>query len=110
MAPMQWKPRTKSKPGRYHKIILEEAPPRILLKGTEVYDDILDIGKKAFWTEEEIKGSTFTLCQSDGTRWTKEQFHEEYGSVSDMPTPWKISFYIGRREMGIAGLEIDLIC
>ncbi|XP_056620745.1 uncharacterized protein LOC130434548 [Triplophysa dalaica] len=103
MSPMEWKPRTSKKPGRYQKVILEEAPPRILVPGTEDYDELIRIAQDAFWTEKEREGSTFTLCHSDGTRWTKEQFCQEYGSVSEIPTPWKRTFYIGRREM-------DIIC
>ncbi|XP_057202327.1 serine/threonine-protein kinase D2-like [Triplophysa rosa] len=103
MSPMEWKPRTSKKPGRYQKVILEEAPPRIIVAGTEDYDELIRIAQEAFWTEKEREGSTFTLCHSDGTRWTKEQFNQEYGSVSEIPTPWKRTFYIGRREM-------DIIC
>ncbi|KAA0721547.1 Serine/threonine-protein kinase 32A [Triplophysa tibetana] len=81
MSPMEWKPRTSKKPGRYQKVILEEAPPRILVAGTEDYHELIRIAQDAFWTEKEREGSTFTLCHSDGTRWTKEQFCEVYGSV-----------------------------
>ncbi|XP_067232806.1 uncharacterized protein [Chanodichthys erythropterus] len=103
MTPMEWKPRTAKKPGRYQKIILEEAPPRMIVTGTEGYDELLKLGQEAFWSDKEREGSVFTLCQADGTRWTKEQFHQEFGSVAEIPTLWKRTFYIGRREM-------DVIC
>lgn len=46
MAPMEWKPRTAKKPGRYQKIILEGAPPRIIVTGTEGYDELLKLGQE----------------------------------------------------------------
>lgn len=105
MAPMEWKPRTAKKPGRYQKIILEEAPPRIIVTGTEGYDELLKLGQETFWTDER-EGSVFTLCQANGTRWTKEQFHQEFESVAEIPNVWKRTFYIGRREMGIVMLKL----
>ncbi|XP_073729099.1 uncharacterized protein [Misgurnus anguillicaudatus] len=107
LSPMEWKPRTSKKPGRYQKLILEEAPPRILVTGNEGYDELINIAQEAFWTAEEREGSTFTLCHADGTRWTKEQFNQEYGSVSEIPTLWKRTFFIGRREMEISKVEVD---
>lgn len=104
MAPMEWKPRTAKKPGRYQKIILEEAPPRIIVTGTEGYDELLKLGQETFWTDER-EGSVFTLCQADGTRWTKEQFHQEFESVAEIPNIWKRTFYIGRREMDVICLD-----
>ncbi|KAK7162204.1 hypothetical protein R3I94_004757 [Phoxinus phoxinus] len=103
MTPMEWRPRTAKRPGRYQKIILEEAPPRMIVTGTEGYDELLKLGREAFWSDKEREGSVFTLCQADGTRWTKEQFNQEFGSVAEIPTLWKRTIYIGCR-------ETDLIC
>lgn len=103
---MEWKPRTAKKPGRYQKIILEEAPPQIIVTGTEGYDELLKLGQETFWSDKEREGSVFTLCQADGTRWTKEHFDQEFGSVAEIPTIWKRMFYIGRREMGIVMFKI----
>lgn len=96
---MEWKPRTVRKYGRFQKLILEETPPRILLQGHETYDDLVDIGKNSFWPGD-VEGSEFTLCHSDGSRWSKEDFHKEYKTVSDISTPWKRTLYVGRREFG----------
>lgn len=68
MAPMEWKPRTAKKTGRYQKIILEEAPPRIIVTGTEGYDELLKLGLETFWSDNERAGSVFTLLPS---RWDK---------------------------------------
>ncbi|CAM4574900.1 unnamed protein product [Leuciscus chuanchicus] len=75
----------------------------MIVTGTEGYDELLKLGHEAFWSDKEREGSVFTLCQADGTRWTKEQFNQEFGSVAEIPTLWKRTFYIGCREM-------DLIC
>ncbi|XP_067245494.1 uncharacterized protein [Chanodichthys erythropterus] len=56
MTPMEWKPRTAKKPGRYQKIILEEAPPRMIVTGTEGYDELLKLGQEAFWSDKEREG------------------------------------------------------
>ncbi|XP_034540610.1 mitogen-activated protein kinase kinase kinase 17-like isoform X2 [Notolabrus celidotus] len=102
MAPMEWKPRTKKRSGHYQKLIMEETPPRLILKGHETYDDLVNTGKNSFWPDE-IEGSEFTLCHVDGTRWTKEDFYKEFKTVSDIPNPWKRTLYIGRR-------EIEVVC
>ncbi|XP_076734583.1 uncharacterized protein LOC143414328 isoform X2 [Maylandia zebra] len=99
LAPMEWKPRTHRKCGRYQKLIMDEAPPRIILQGHETYDDLITIGKERFWPER-TEGSEFTLCHSDGTRWSKQEFHKEYGTVSDITHMWKRTIYIGRRQLG----------
>ncbi|KAL3976512.1 low-density lipoprotein receptor-related protein 1 (alpha-2-macroglobulin receptor) [Sarotherodon galilaeus] len=98
LAPMEWKPRTHRKCGRYQKLIMDEAPPRIILQGYETYDDLITIGKERFWPER-TEGSEFTLCHSDGTRWSKEEFHKEYRTVSDITHMWKRTLYIGRRQL-----------
>ncbi|MGL5902452.1 MAG: hypothetical protein ACRCZO_07150, partial [Cetobacterium sp.] len=61
---------------------------------------------EAFWSDKEREESVFTLCQADGMRWTKEQFHQEFGSVAEIPALWKRTFYIGRRETGITKLKL----
>lgn len=103
-APMEWRPRTAKKSGRYQKIILEETPPRIILEGHETYDELVQIGKTRFWPED-VEESEFTLCNSDGTKWTKEDFEREYSTVSDIPHPWKRTLYVGRREMEVMYLD-----
>ncbi|KAL7395495.1 hypothetical protein ABVT39_017932, partial [Epinephelus coioides] len=95
---MEWKPRTHKRSGRYQKMVLEETPPRILLQGHETYDDRVDIGKKCFWPED-AEGCEFTLCNADGTRWSKEDFHKEYVAVSDLSNPWKRTLYVERKEL-----------
>ncbi|XP_072572106.1 uncharacterized protein [Paramormyrops kingsleyae] len=104
LAPMEWKPRTLKKAGRYQKIILEETPPRIILQGHETYEELVTIGKTRFWPED-VEGSDFTLCQSDGSRWSKEDFHKEYKTVSDITHPWKRTLYVGRRELDVMCLD-----
>ncbi|KAA0723953.1 hypothetical protein E1301_Tti015358 [Triplophysa tibetana] len=118
MSPMEWKPRTSKKPGRYQKVILEEALPRILVAGTEDYDELIRIAQDAFWTEKEREGSTFTFCHSDGTRWTKEQFCQEYGSLR-FQLPGREHFILDvekgvlycrfRKEMFNVGVMIPLV-
>ncbi|XP_005952904.1 probable serine/threonine-protein kinase MARK-A isoform X2 [Haplochromis burtoni] len=104
LAPMEWKPRTHRKCGRYQKLIMDEAPPRIILQGHETYDDLITIGKERFWPER-TEGSEFTLCHSDGTRWSKQEFHKEYGTVSDITHMWKRTIYIGRRQLEVVCLD-----
>ncbi|XP_034540213.1 uncharacterized protein LOC117813197 [Notolabrus celidotus] len=102
MAPMEWKPRIQKRSGRYQKLTMEETPPRLILKGHETYDDLVNTGKNSF-RPDEIEGSEFTLCHVDGTRWTKEDFHQEFQTVTDITTPWKRTLYIGRR-------DIEVVC
>ncbi|XP_039456926.1 uncharacterized protein LOC116316871 [Oreochromis aureus] len=104
MAPMEWKPRTPRRCGRYQKLIMDEAPPRIILQGHETYDDLITIAKERFWPER-TEGSEFTLCHSDGTRWSKEDFHKEYRTVSDITHLWKRTLYIGRRQLEVVCLD-----
>lgn len=96
---MEWKPKTLKKSGRYHKVILEETPPPIILQGHETYEELVTIGKNRFWPED-VEGSNFTLCHSDGSKRSKEDFQKEYRSVSDITHPWKRTLYVGRREFG----------
>lgn len=107
MAPMEWKPRTPRRCGRYQKLIMDEAPPRIILQGHETYDDLITIAKERFWPER-TEGSEFTLCHSDGTRWSKEDFHKEYRTVSDITHLWKRTLYIGRRQLGNKVINIAI--
>lgn len=95
---MEWKPRTLKKAGRYQKIILEETLSRIILQGHETYELLVTIGKKCFWSKD-VEGSDFSLCHSDGSRWSNEDFHKEYRTVSDLTHPWKRTLYVGRREL-----------
>ncbi|KAL2093148.1 hypothetical protein ACEWY4_010460 [Coilia grayii] len=99
MAPMEWRPRTAKRSGKYHKVILEEIPPRVAMQGNETYDDLLKMGKEMFWPDD-CDESDFTLCHPDGSRWTKVEFTKEFRTISDMTTPWKRTLYVGRREFG----------
>ncbi|XP_041922182.1 mitogen-activated protein kinase kinase kinase 3-like isoform X1 [Alosa sapidissima] len=105
MAPMEWRPRTTKRSGKYQKIILEEIPPRVVLQGDETYDDLLKIGQEMFWPDKHDQ-SEFTLCHGDGSRWTKVEFSAEFKIVSDMTTPWKRTLYVGRRELD----NLEVIC
>lgn len=97
---MEWRPRTKTRSGQYQRVILDEAPPRIIVQGNEGYDELLLMGKNRFWTEEEAEGCEFTLCNTDGTTWTKEEFNLEFKDISSMSHVWKRTIFVGRREMG----------
>lgn len=83
----------------------------MIVTGTEGYEllklaqdsgGIFDRQRKR---ERERGGSVFILCQTDWTRWTKEKFHQKFGSVTKIPTLCKQTFYVGRGEMGIIMLK-----
>ncbi|XP_040273772.1 uncharacterized protein LOC120989618 [Bufo bufo] len=94
---MTWKNRTRSRPGKFQKIILEEAPPRSLMKPSDNYDDIIDMAIQQFWASTEHKNVMYTLCYSDGSRWPKDDFIKEYGNLGNIPEIWKKTFYVGQR-------------
>ncbi|KAK0143090.1 putative cysteine-rich receptor-like protein kinase 43 [Merluccius polli] len=98
MSPMEWRPRTATRSGKFSKMILEEIPPRIIMKGHETYEDLVKIGSEKFWPGR-CSQSEFTLCHQDGTRWTVDEFLKEFKTVSDITTPWKRTIYIGRKEL-----------
>ncbi|XP_041433051.1 uncharacterized protein LOC121398226 [Xenopus laevis] len=97
LCPMQWVERTKSRPGRYIKIILDEEPPRVLLKKSASYDDIIKIGIDNLWHDKEKYNASYTLCLNDGCRWPKADFLMEHETLGDVHDVWKKTFYIGRR-------------
>ena len=88
--------------GKFHKIILEEIPPGVVLQGDETYDELLKIGNEMFWPDDRHQ-SEFTLCHPDGSRWTKVEFTNEFMTISDMSNPWKRILYVGRKELGNLG-------
>ena len=84
---------------RYQRIVLEETPPRVILQGHETYEDLVNIGKSHFWSPEDAEGCEFTLCNADGTRWSKEDFLLEFPDASAITYAWKRTLFVGRKEL-----------
>ncbi|XP_028652089.2 proto-oncogene serine/threonine-protein kinase mos-like [Erpetoichthys calabaricus] len=101
---MEWRPRTKKTPGKYHKIMLEEEPPKFLMKPLDGYDDIIEKAKEMFWKDDKRNEAQYTLCNADGSRWPKSDFEKEYFSLNEIPDIWKKTLYVGRRDLD------DVIC
>ncbi|KAL3999933.1 mitogen-activated protein kinase kinase 6 [Sarotherodon galilaeus] len=96
MAPMEWKPRTLRKCGRYQKLIMDEAPPRIILQGHETYDDLITIAKERFWPER-TEGKVVCLDDQSsisdelpetliGQNVAEQDFHPETSSSGEFET------------------------
>lgn len=97
---MEWRPKTKTKPGKYQKVILEEEPPKFLMRESEGYDDLIRKAKEMLWKDKEKDEAQYTLCNADGSRWPKTDFEREYQLVRDIPDLWKKTLYVGRRDLG----------
>ncbi|XP_036977900.1 mitogen-activated protein kinase kinase kinase NPK1-like isoform X4 [Acanthopagrus latus] len=102
---MEWRPRSKTRSGRYQRIVLEETPPRVILQGHETYEDLVNIGKSHFWSPEDAEGCEFTLCNADGTRWSKEDFLLEFPDASAITYAWKRTLFVGRKELDVMCLD-----
>ncbi|XP_041839939.1 mitogen-activated protein kinase kinase kinase 1b-like isoform X2 [Melanotaenia boesemani] len=109
MTPMEWKSRTKLSSGRFVKLVLDEAPPRVIFNGHETYDDLVKAGRERFWLKEEDKdGYEYTLCHADGTRWSKQEFEQEHLTLSEISNPWKRTLYIGKKELEVVCLGEEI--
>ncbi|KAL1268544.1 hypothetical protein QQF64_033907 [Cirrhinus molitorella] len=84
MAPMEWKPRTaKKNQGDIKKIILEEAPPQIIVTGTEGYDELLKLGQETFWSDKERGECVYSLP----SRWDENQARSTVPKPSQIRQP-----------------------
>lgn len=97
---MEWRPRSKTRSGRYQRIVLEETPSRVILQVHETYEDLVNIGQSRFWPPDDAEGCEFTLCNTDGTRWSKEDFLLEFPDASVVTYAWKRTLFVRRKELG----------
>ncbi|RXM97118.1 hypothetical protein EOD39_14826 [Acipenser ruthenus] len=65
LLPMEWRPKTKTKPGKYLKVILEEEAPKFLMRESEGYDDLIRKAEEMLWQDKEKdEAHTYRCTQS----------------------------------------------
>ncbi|CAJ0917372.1 unnamed protein product [Ranitomeya imitator] len=100
--PMQWTSKTKTKAGRFTKIVLDEEPSRLFMNREDGYEQLLQKGKDLYWPNHSNEEYEFNLCNLDGTRWIKTDFEMEHKTLGEIKDVWKRHFYIGMKKKDIS--------